>query len=223
MDGPVRAVLFDAVGTLFRPRGTVGDVYCHVAASHGLTVDSDLVNERFIRETGARGTPTDQAGWKALVRAVFEGLGVFTDFDAFFEDVYAAFRSDSGWCCYPETVPVLEELERAGYILGVVSNFDDRLHGVLEALGLARFFATVATPESTGFAKPAPGIYLAATRDVSVDPSRTLFVGDDRQQDYEGASRAGLRAVLITRAGHLGGAQDEIRDLSELLPILQVK
>lgn len=213
----VRAVLFDAVGTLFRSRGTVGEIYSDVARAHGVAADPlrlEVAFQRRMRESA----PTDKAGWRAVVAAVFDRLAAFPDFEAFFEDVYAVFRSSRGWRCYPETVPVLETLQSRGYRLGIVSNFDRRLADVLEDLGIDRYFSSVVIPESSGYAKPDPRIFQTATEGIGVTPEEALFAGDDRLQDYEAAIEAGLHAVWIVRNGPTG--PDRIRDLTELPRLL---
>lgn len=47
-----------------------------------------------------------------------------------------------------------------------------------------------------GLTKPNPEIFLAVCRDLSIDPSETLFV-DDNAKNIEGAKKAGLRGYLF--------------------------
>ena len=99
--------------------------------------------------------------------------------------------------------------------LGVVSNFDSRLHAVLDGLSLTNFFSTVVISSERGFAKPSPHIYRAALRELGTVPEKTLFVGDRFVQDYQGPRSAGLEALWLVRRGGEDGP-DVIRSLDRL-------
>jgi putative hydrolase of the HAD superfamily len=85
--------------------------------------------------------------------------------------------------------------------LGIVSNFDSRVYTVMRSLGILSFFDAITISSESGFAKPDPRIFEAATRSLSVSPSRTLLVGDNPRDDVEAGNRAGLNAVLVDRYG----------------------
>jgi putative hydrolase of the HAD superfamily len=215
----IRAVAFDAVGTLFHSRGTVGDIYRSVALKYGIDVTAMELQAGFTRETTANGTPVDRADWKRLVETVFLEHGPFPGFDQFFEEVYIFFQSGQSWMCYPETTRVLEALRNQDYKLAVVSNFDRRLLDVLRDLQIGDHFAAVVTPDSAGEAKPDPRIFIDATVQLEVLPAEILFVGDDPSLDVRAARAAGLESVLVDRdkSGPQAGA---ISDLSGVFPIL---
>jgi len=220
-ESTIQAILFDAVGTMFRSRGTIGDIYHNVAVRYGSSVPARELQLAFAREAAEHGTPVDRADWKTLVRKVFLDHGPFPRFDEFFEDVYAFFESGQSWMCYPETVTVLQELADYGYQIGVVSNFDRRLLRVLQDLEIARFFSAVVTPDSAGQAKPDPRIFLDATAQLGVSPERTLFVVDDPYLDIAAAKSAGLEAILVNR-DPVTSATPAILDLTGLFPTLGI-
>jgi putative hydrolase of the HAD superfamily len=86
--------------------------------------------------------------------------------------------------------------------LGIVSNTNDtEMVPRLVALHFppARFEHTVLSVEH-GFRKPHPSIYEAALDLFGTDASRTVFVGDSYEADYQGPTDAGLRAFLIDPA-----------------------
>lgn len=216
---PVRAVAFDAVGTLFHSRGSIGNIYRTVALRYGSDIPARALEEGFTRRTRIHGTPVEKAGWRSLVQDVFREHGPFPEFEAFFEDVYAFFRSGKSWMCYPETHDVLAGLRGAGLRMAVVSNFDSRLIGVLRDLAIAEYFDAVVTPDSAGQAKPDPRIFLDATAQLGVSPSNTLFAGDDPNLDVQAAEYAGLRGVLIDRSDG-GPRPGAVADLSGILPLV---
>ncbi len=219
----IRAVLFDAVGTLFHSRGTIGEIYRGVATTYEFYTDARAIDKEFISRVKARGVPIEKADWKALVVSVFAKLGPFPRFDEFFEEVYEVFRTDQGWHCYPETVSVLETLRKNQYGIGVVSNFDSRLSGVLDGLRIGRLFDTVVTAQSSGYAKPDERIFLAATEALKVAPAEALFAGDDFEQDFKGAAGAGLYSVLVDRlSSRASDSENRVQDLRGLLRLLDI-
>jgi putative hydrolase of the HAD superfamily len=218
-DNSIEAILFDAVGTLFSPRGSIGDIYRSIALEFGVDIGSAALEAGFVRETAGRPTPVTKDEWKGLVRRVLLDLGPFPEFDEFFEEVFAVFESGQSWICYPETRRVLRRLDQRGLKMAVVSNFDRRLLRVLGDLEIDRYFDAVVTPDSAGQAKPDPRIFIDAIAQLGVDADRTLVVGDDPTMDVAAARAAGLRAVLVDRTGRTSGAIANLGGLDTLIGI----
>jgi FMN phosphatase YigB (HAD superfamily) len=57
-----------------------------------------------------------------------------------------------------------------------------------------------------GVTKPAPELFRAALSIAGTPPDRALHVGDSLENDIAGASRMGMRAVLVARHGAGPGA-----------------
>lgn len=87
--------------------------------------------------------------------------------------------------------------------MGIVSNIPshERLTTEIASLGLTRFFQTVIASGSIGIAKPDKLIFESAAKKIDEPISEILFVGDDLRRDYEGATQAGMRAILLDRRG----------------------
>jgi putative hydrolase of the HAD superfamily len=104
--------------------------------------------------------------------------------------------------------------------LGIVSNFDSRLFAVLRGLEIAELFDTVTISSLARAAKPSPKIFELALEKHAVDPDDAIHVGDSLRDDVEGATKAGLRAILLAREGKppVDGILT-IRTLSELVPL----
>ena len=216
----IKAVLFDAAGTLFDTRGTVGELYRDVAIDYGSEATAEAIQDSFLRHWHDSGGPRDKESWKSMVRSIFGEVGPVSDFPKFFEELYELFRSLGGWRCFPETSEVLGLLKARGYRLGIVSNFDARLNDVLEALQLESLVDSATIPSSCGYAKPDSRIFDAATRSLDVGPAEAMFVGDNLIEDVAAASRAGLSAVLIHR--YPGSPPTDIRSISDLREILSI-
>jgi putative hydrolase of the HAD superfamily len=151
------------------------------------------------------------------VRRRLDGGGVSEEA---FARLAAHFRSAASWAVYDDVVATLDRLEGEGLPLGIVSNWDSQLPGLLADLGLARRFdaVLVSAIEETG--KPDPEIFRRACERVGVAPAEALHVGDSPREDYEAARGAGLQSVLLDRAGRHAGVPDRIASLAELPRLL---
>jgi putative hydrolase of the HAD superfamily len=117
----------------------------------------------------------------------------------------------------PDALPALDTLEAAGVALGVVSNWDHALDEVLAGLGIRDRFGVVSASAAVGAAKPDPAIFHHALERLGVAPARALHCGDRPAEDCAGAAGAGVRAVLIDRAGTLPeGPCPRIRSLTAI-------
>ena len=94
----------------------------------------------------------------------------------------------------PEILAALEALRARRLKLGLITNsFAEDVAG-WERSPLRPFFDSTVMSCAVGLAKPDPGIYLLACRDLQVAPDQTLFVGDGADDELHGARSAGLRA-----------------------------
>jgi putative hydrolase of the HAD superfamily len=224
----LRAVLFDAAGTLFRVRGSVGLAYAGVAARHGVALPAAHIEERFRRAfrsmppmcfpgVAAAELPRhEQAWWKQVVRVAF-AESRFPDFDAFFDQLFEHFARPESWEVFPDAVPALAALKARGFRLAVVSNFDGRLERICVGLGLSQFFDTIVMSARVGCAKPDPRIFSIALHRVGVRAADAVHVGDSETDDLAGAAAAGVRGVLVRRGTASGDAPDRVRDLRQLI------
>lgn len=120
---------------------------------------------------------------------------------------------------FSDVLPVLDALDAAGIPYGAVSNnVHDYQRVKLDSAGLARVTVLVGT-DTVGVPKPDPAIYLEGVRRLGSIPSETLFVGDNRLLDADGASAAGLQGIWLNRTGELASdfSGREIDSLTRLL------
>ena len=214
---PVPQVIFlDAVGTLFGVRGTVGEIYSRFADEVGVSVDPEVLNTTFIDSflaapraafpgvDDAEIPEHEFAWWQAIAQRSFAKAGVldqFTDFEVFFQPLFDHFATTEPWIVYPEVPQVLEQWQRQGIELGIVSNFDSRLHQVLKVLDLGDFFTSVTISTAVGAAKPHRDIFAAALAKHECKPQHAVHIGDSWQEDYQGAIALGLKGVWLNRKG----------------------
>jgi putative hydrolase of the HAD superfamily len=207
---PLRAVSFDAAGTLFHPIRPIGELYALVAARHGIHVDPGKLHGRF--RTAFHTAPPlafpampapelrahEKAWWHAVVRKVFAGEGIAAAvFEAYFDDLFAFFASDAAWRVDPDALPLLRRLRTRDLRILVVSNFDARVRAVLAALDLAPLIDQVTISSEAGAAKPSPRIFATALTAADLAPDDVLHVGDTAREDLAAARAAGLEVVLV--------------------------
>jgi putative hydrolase of the HAD superfamily len=210
-----KVICLDAVGTLFGVRGSVGSIYSEVASKYGVNCQPELLDRFFY--TAFKNSPPcifpgvpaadipmrEYQWWREINRQTFTAVGAidqFTDFEEFFEYLYGYFTTPAAWEIYPDVIPALTNWQRSNVDLGVLSNFDSRLHTVLAALDLAQYFSTVTISTEVSAAKPQPEIFAAALRKYECAPKSAWHIGDSLEEDYLGADNAGLTAIWLNRS-----------------------
>ena len=118
---------------------------------------------------------------------------------------------------FPEAHGALAAVRARGQRLAVVSNWDASLPDVLARLNLTPLLDGVVTSAQVGARKPSPAIFEAALRAVRAEPAEALHVGDSLEEDVNGARRAGIEAVLISRDGTRG--PPGVRTIANLLEL----
>ena len=209
-----KVIYLDAFGTLFGLKGSVGQLYSALARRAQVETDPQALDRAFYQSFVAAerlafpgAAPTDiplleYHWWQAIVAETFEQVGVldrFSDFEAFYKDLYDHFATVTPWQVYADTLPSLRRWQSMGIELGIISNFDSRLHQVLKVLGLAPHFQTVTISTEVGAAKPSVKIFQAALAKHDCAADQAWHIGDSKSEDYAGAQAAGLRAILIDR------------------------
>lgn len=209
----LRAVSFDAAGTLFAVAEPVGETYARLARAHGIPAEAGAV-ERAFRAAFSAAPPLafpgaspvarpqhERAWWYAIVRASLGIDRADAAFDACAAALFAHYARADAWRVFPDVRPALDALRARGVRLLVVSNFDARLGPLLDGLRLAASFDHVEHSTGAGAAKPDPAIFHRALGALGVDPADALHVGDAVVDDVEGARAAGMHAALVDRDG----------------------
>jgi putative hydrolase of the HAD superfamily len=208
--GRIRAIVFDVGGTLIYPADPVGETYSRMARVHGVKLPPEATTTAF-REAMKSSSPrpkgtipndgNDRAWWKQVVkRSMHENA--FADpaaFETFFESVYSYYAKPEAWGVYPEVFEVMEALRDHPVDLVVLSNWDARLHAVLDGNGLGEFLPNRFISAELGWEKPDPAIYRHVAEILRLQPGAMLSIGDDPKNDVEGPKKAGWQAVQIER------------------------
>jgi putative hydrolase of the HAD superfamily len=208
LPGVVRAVFFDAVGTLIHPEPPAALVYAQVASRFGSVRTAAEIGPRFRAafarqeaRDAARGWRVDEAHerqrWREIVAEVLDDA---TDPDGCFETLWEHFSRPESWRCPPEAAATLAALAQRGYLLGLASNYDSRLHRVVAGRPELAAIEPVVISSEVGWRKPAGEFYAAVRQAAGLKIKEILYVGDNVANDYEGARAAGLWAILFDPA-----------------------
>jgi len=230
----LRAIFFDVAGTLIVPRERIGQSYARIAQGYGLQADGNAVGAAFRRAFNAApglafGPGHDavelrrleREWWRRVVADTFAEFGPFGDFEGYFAALFDFLGDPANWRADPDAVPLLDQLKQRGHTLGVISNFDYRVYGILDGLGLGAYFDSVTISSEIGWAKPATEIFNAALGRHALISAEAMHIGDSEQMDLAGAQNAGIAAVLLDRRApqrcSISGRSARIASLSAVL------
>lgn len=206
----IRLITFDATNTLFRVRGSVGEIYCQVALKYGIKMDAKVVDECFkaafkryndeFPNFGAKAGLSSQKWWQDVIGCSLNQLIPTETLENMSSYLYAEFINKGNWEIYKDTVPVLKSFQNRRIKLGVVSNFDERLSLIMRNLDLDKYFDFILPSRQTKWYKPMKQIFNHAALMVDkCPPSQVIHVGDNFELDYLAALHAGLDGYLLLR------------------------
>jgi putative hydrolase of the HAD superfamily len=222
----VRAVFFDAVGTVIHPAPAAADAYVAIGRRFGSRLAPDEVRRRFSASfkrqeehdlrSGLRSDEQRELDrWRQIVAEVLDDVA---DLNGCFDALYDHFARPGSWRCEPGTAEVLDALRQAGYQVGLASNFDSRLRLVVEGLSELAAARQMAISAEIGWKKPAPRFFATLCELAGAEPERVLLVGDDPDNDFAGARCFGLHALLFDPAGRSAlPPEQRIGSLRELI------
>lgn len=235
----IRLLTWDVKDTLLRLRQPVGEQYASSARAHGLKVEAPVLEQAFGQVIRAQNHSFPNYGlsqgltcrqwWQDVVLQTFHRAGA-RDAQAvarIADQLYKDFSRPCTWQVLEGAEDTLRGCRKRGLRLAVVSNFDDRLEGILMGLGLREHFDFVLTSAATGWRKPDPRIFQEALRLAHVEPAVAAHIGDSYHYDYKGARAVGMHSFLVVGPGPLDPAVKDsvpqehiLRSLPHLLPAL---
>jgi putative hydrolase of the HAD superfamily len=206
-----QGLLLDAMGTLIGLREPVGHTYARVAAAHGLSLNPQRIEQGFrqaysqappLAFPGLAGAELRQAEltwWCGRIEHSLAAAGAAAMPAALGEALFNHYADAAAWQVYADVVEQLPRWCQRGLKLAVVSNFDSRLPGLLEQLGLSRWLAAVVVSSSAGAAKPAAAPFRIALEQLQLEAGQVWHVGDSAE-DVAGAAAAGLACIRVRRS-----------------------
>lgn len=209
------------MGTILDVSAPVGVHYSHVGAKFGLHVSPELLNENFKilwrnmknkhPNYGRHSGLGSKNWWKLLVHETFISSSQRTIDSVTLNNIshylFEMYNHPEQWKCCDGAVDFIKHVYGKQIPMGVVSNFDERLEGLLQNMGLRKYFAFVIGSYDVGVEKPDPRIFnLVEVRARSIKglsdikKGEILHIGDTPDLDVIPAINAGWKAVLISKS-----------------------
>ena len=241
----IRAVAFDANGTLVRILTEDGMEEIFRAAAHFLTYQGIDLCRNQVRDLYFRfmaeqrdASPEEHPEFDAVGiwrRIITEHQTAFTralpaakrrQMPLFLAEMYRGIsRRRLG--LYPHAREVLDAL-RERYPLALVTDAQSAYaRGELHRVGLLGYFDPIVVSGDYGYRKPDRRLFQAALDGMNVAAGNAMYVGNDMHRDIFGAREAGLTTVMFDsdqgKKAYLDCVPDyTITDLRDLLTILGI-
>lgn len=209
-----RLITFDVTGTLLMTK--LEEHYVEIGSQYGLSVDPQKLARSFKNslhklsiEHPIYGKHTGigwENWWRQIVHNVFKDQHNYVSdatLDKVANSLIRCYGTSMCWHKYPGTIELLEYLRKKSLILGVISNFDERLEAILEDTRIRVYFSFVLTSYDFGAEKPDISIFDEALRltkerhSIDLAPQQAIHIGDSVSNDYIGAKNANWNAILI--------------------------
>jgi len=206
MEKAPQAISFDVVGTFLHFAKPVAETYEDFGREYGLRVTTTTIRKRIdmafqaapgmVPPRNEDASVFEREWWLNLAGRVFGCTPDDQDFLRCFDALFNHYAGADAWRMNPEFPDFLMRLKGTGVKLAIISNFDARLYGLLEAFSLSGLFDVVVLPRNAGFQKPQPGMFRFASVQLSIPPSGILHLGDQEKEDIQAAKNAGMEALL---------------------------
>ncbi|MHA1607385.1 MAG: HAD family hydrolase [Candidatus Freyarchaeota archaeon] len=193
---PVRAVVFDVEGTLFKSK-SLTDAYRDqvlrlLSEKKGLSGESLISELRRVMEELRREGYVERPPSTLIA----EKLGVTR------EEFYGAIdKVDPAEHVAPdpELASTLREMKNS-FKLAVLTNLSRKgLRGVFSALGLGEeLFDVVLTADDLDLLKPHPSAFKKVLESLGVKPEEAVMVGDMVESDLAPAKELGMKTILVS-------------------------
>ncbi|KAF3036436.1 hypothetical protein E8E12_004147 [Didymella heteroderae] len=248
---------FDAFGTLFQPNVPIPRAYAEAAIRHGVKCDGNdsakAVGQEFKRafKESSRSHPNygrdtglgAEKWWRNVINNTFkQWLEPGQDAPKpLVDELLRRYSTKEGYDIFPDVLPFFQMLRTRSStddakswpwkntVVGIITNSDDRVPGILESFGLKVGPRRVGTPDEreadaaleddisfvvlsydVGVEKPQREIFDAAYKSFQEtlvsrgDESNAqswdkMYIGDSLEHDVVGASLAGWKALRLER------------------------
>ncbi len=184
---PIRAIVFDASGTL------LNDIYAVWKANSDVYAALGIYSPRTLEEFKAR--------FKLPVPEFHKANGIppelLQEVEKKFRESYPQYAPCVG--IFPEVNDVLQELKKKRAVLGVASNIPTLfLREHLRKFNIDGYFDTITGQEDCDEQKPSPKPIIITLEKLGMRPQEAIYVGD-MEEDIIAGERANAVTAAIVR------------------------
>jgi putative hydrolase of the HAD superfamily len=225
----IEIVFLDAGDTILHPYPSFPELFAKVVNEHGhaVSVDDaravqsrlaphlvDLAEDAGVRDPSLS-TDASREFWSFLYRRLLAELGI--EDEPLVGRLYETFSDSSSYRLFDDALPAMHSLRRAGYRLGLISNFEEWLEEMLVELEVGELFDVRVISGVEGVEKPDPKIFEVALERAGVWATAAVHVGDSPVLDVEPAKSVGMHPILLDRWDRYPDATvARVRSLAEL-------
>jgi putative hydrolase of the HAD superfamily len=225
----IEIVFLDAGDTILHPYPSFPELFAKVVNEHGhavSVVDARTVQSRLAphlvdlaEDAGVRdpslSADASREFWSFLYRRLLAELGI--EDERLVGRLYETFSDSSSYRLFDDALPAMHSLRRAGYRLGLISNFEEWLEEMLVELEVGELFDVRVISGVEGVEKPDPKIFEVALERAGVWATAAVHVGDSPVLDVEPAKSVGMHPILLDRWDRYPDATvARVRSLAEL-------
>jgi phosphoglycolate phosphatase len=181
----LKAVVFDADGTLFNSFELIVAAYHHVAQVHGLR--SPTAQE--VRDQLGKSIPD-------IVRALFPDNSNISELVNTNSSYYGEHVASTD--AFAGVEDILKHLHQAGLKLALLTGAGSSITSLLRHHKIENYFSGVVTHERVTHFKPDPEGFVLATKDCGVNSAEAIMVGDMVPDILVGKNGQALATIAVT-------------------------
>jgi 2-haloacid dehalogenase len=190
--------------SIFRKYGLIDNLLSSEQLLKEFRISMKDLNEKLDPEFRDRYAihPQGQDGWwRDLIHLFLKRVGGKDESvpAGAYREIFSVFDDLNIWEIDSGFSDLLSFVERENIGLGIISNWDLRLRGLLGRMNLLQYFSHVIISAEFGYEKPSPKIFEEAQRLAGLDPSQMYYVGDKIELDYIPPRKMGWTSFLISR------------------------
>ena len=190
-----RAVLFDFGGVLIRMDWDGYDTF-----GERWNLPPGALVDAFYRTPEWHAIETGRGNWDTWQRGVEQRLAPYLNSDprAEVEALLEAWYAQP-WQYHRPNFELAQQLQRAGHLVGVLSNAPDDLRDrFLSNLPVEIDWDAIIVSGEIGLRKPDPRIFEYAAREIGLPPEQCFFI-DDLEENVSGDQAVGMSGYHFTR------------------------
>ena len=211
----IQAIFFDLGDTLVKiSYATLAKICRKINADGGISLSMDeytiAFHDEWKKKSGSSETKlvkgirkdiaeeSERRYWQSFFTSLLPSLGITSDQPKLIEWLIDIYIAPQSFVCFDDVYPVLSELKRKGFTLGIISNAFPSADKILDHFNLRQYFKYTFLSYEMPYAKPESGIYQYVAEKANMPIESIVFV-DDRWNFVKSAQDARMNAWLLER------------------------